>query len=303
VWGWWNQPTRIDVQPPLQPDFVPFWQRGWFHMALLAAIFSFTIIILRLMARLALHAKEQRLLRRERARIARDIHDDLGTRMTKLVLDGEVAQSELPPDSAAAEQFRRMCEDIREVLQATDEILWAMNPQRDSLQDFSAYVCRYAGRFLKPAQIQCLLDVDADISAVTFDLPFRRSLLMAVKEALHNAVKHSEATELMLGIHRQGEGLVVIVEDNGKGFDPKLASQDRHGLANMAQRLDEMRGTCQITSQPGKGCRVQFSIPQTQVQRPSWWIKSPWKHHRNDSRKISEASEIAATRGHGPTNS
>jgi signal transduction histidine kinase len=256
---------------------------------------------LRLTAQLALKEKDQRLLRRERARIARDIHDDLGTRLTQLVLDGEVAKSELPPGSPAAEPYRRICQDAREVLQTADEILWAMNPQRDSLRDFSAYVCRYAERFLKPTRIQCLLDVDPEMAAVAFDLPLRRNLLMAVKEALHNAVKHSEASQLMLEIHRQGQGLVVSVEDNGKGFDVKLASQDRNGVANMTHRLSEMGGECQITSQPGKGCRVQFRIPRTEVQQSPWWLKSLWSRQRNSSAKIHEGSEIGATLGREPT--
>jgi nitrate/nitrite-specific signal transduction histidine kinase len=116
------------------------------------------------------------------------------------------------------------------------------------------------------------------MSTIAFDLPFRRSLLLAVKEALNNAVKHSEATELLLQIRRQGHGLTVAVQDNGKGFDATQAKAERNGLNNMAQRLTEVGGTCQITSQPGKGCRVEFHIPFIQMRRRPWWLN--WRSVR-----------------------
>ena len=109
------------------------------------------------------------------------------------------------------------------------------------------------------------------MSAVAFDLPFRRSLLLAVKEALNNAAKHSGATELQLQIRRQGEGLTVVVQDNGRGFDPAQTKNERNGLQNMAQRLNEVGGKCILTSQPGNGCRIEFYIPFIQMRRRPWW--------------------------------
>jgi nitrate/nitrite-specific signal transduction histidine kinase len=110
------------------------------------------------------------------------------------------------------------------------------------------------------------------MSTVAFDLPFRRSLLLAVKEALNNAAKHSEATELLLQIRRKGHGLTVVVQDNGKGFDLAQAKSERNGLDNMIQRMSEVGGSCILTSQPGKGCRVELHIPFIQMRRRSWWL-------------------------------
>src|SRR3954463_9501744 len=129
------------------------------------------------MAQLALHKKERLLLQRERARIAMDIHDDLGSRMTQLVLHGEVAQSDLPPESTTRSQLDRICQEARDVLSTLDEILWAVNPRRDTLSDFSAYICGYAQDFLKPTPIQCLLDVEFESADLVLDLPVRRALL------------------------------------------------------------------------------------------------------------------------------
>jgi signal transduction histidine kinase len=269
--GPWGTMDYIDLVPPLQPLNIPFWQTGWFEVVLVtvcvvASIFSFILA-----SQLLLHRKEKLLLQQERARIARDIHDDLGTRVTQLVLQGEVAQRELPPGSSTRVQLERISDEAREALRAMDEILWAINPRRDTLQEFATFVCGHAQTFLKNTPIQCVLDVEPAMSTIAFDLPFRRSLLLAVKEALNNAAKHSEATELQLKIRRQGDGLTVVVQDNGKGFNPAQPKAERNGLANMNQRLNEIGGRCMLTSQPGNGCRVEFYIPFIQMHNRPWW--------------------------------
>lgn len=264
---WWTTPAAVNVMPSLQPVEIHFWQTGWFLFSLLSICGLVILLSLRLMAQLALHRKERYLLQGERARIARDIHDDIGARMTQLVLHGEVAQSELPPDSEMRQQLNGICEEARGLLSTMDEVLWAVNPQRDTLRDFAAYVCKYAQEFLKPTPIQCLFEVGPEMTAAAFDLPHRRSLLMAIKETLNNAVKHSAATELRLQFHWQGQRLVVVVRDNGKGFDRAAVTADRNGLTNMARRMTELGGQCLITSRPGLGCRVEFSIP---LKHPRW---------------------------------
>jgi signal transduction histidine kinase len=272
---WWTKPLAVNLMPTLQPVKVFFWQTGWFQITLACICGSVILFCLRLMAQLALHQKERRLLQSERARIAREIHDDIGARMTQLVLQGEVAQSSLPEGSESQVQVGQICEEARGLLSTMDEILWAVNPRRDTLRDFTVYVCNFAQAFLKPTPIQCRFEVDAEMSATDLNLPLRRSLLMAIKETLNNAVKHSGATELKLVIHWRDQRLLVAVEDNGQGFDPKTAKADRNGLSNMIQRMNELSGSCQVVSAPGKGCRVEFSIPVKQPRRGLWdWLRN-----------------------------
>jgi len=261
------------MMPSLKPIKIYFWQTGWFQVLLLTVCGLVILVSLRLMAQLALQNKERFLLQGERARIARDIHDDIGARMTQLVLHGEVAQNELPADSEMRQQLNWICEEARGLLSTMDEILWAVNPQRDTLRDFAAFVCKYAQEYLGPTKIQCLFEVGPEISAAAFDLPLRRSLLMAIKETLNNAVKHSAATELHLKIHWQGQQLVVVVQDNGKGFDAAAAKSERNGLTNMVQRMNQLGGHCLITSQPGRGCWVELSVPLRHPRSSAWsWV-------------------------------
>ena len=272
----WNDslwPYDFVSVPRFHPLVIPFWQTGWFHLLLVSVCGLIFLFCIALLAQLALQSKEQRLLHLERARIARDIHDDVGTRLTKLVLQGEVAQTTQPANSAARQQLDMICEGLRGVLGAMDEMLWAVNPRHDTLANFIAYICDYAQTFLQNSKIQCLLDVESDIPPLNFDLPLRRSLLMVVKEVLNNAAKHSDASRLLLKIYRNGQKLVVIVEDNGRGFDLNQAKQDRNGLTNLFQRMSEAGGECKIVTRPGAGCRVEFNVPLTHRTARNWFFK------------------------------
>jgi len=274
---WKEMPVNVNLMPTLQPIKVYFWQTGWFQVSLLSLSGLVILISLRLVAQLAFHRKEQWLLQQERARIARDIHDDLGSRMTQLVLHGEVAQSELPAESETRLQIDRICEDARGILSTMDEILWAVNPKRDAFRDFTSFICGHVEEFFKSSRIQCLFDVDPAVSPVVLSLPLKRTLLMVIKETLNNTVKHSEATEVVLQIKWQAQRLIVAISDNGKGFDQTTLKPGRNGLVNMSQRMTEVGGTCVITSQPGKGCRTEFSIPLRQARR-AWnriWRLNP----------------------------
>lgn len=153
--------------------------------------------------------------------------------------------------------------------------MWAVNSRRDTLQDFVNYVCKHAQFFLKATPIRCRLDVEAEIPPVTFDLPVRRNLFLAVKEALNNAAKHSAADELYLRIWRHGQNLSVAIEDNGRGFDAAALSGERNGLGNMVQRMAEIGGQCRVESQPGSGCRIEFTVPLTVPLRARWpkWLR------------------------------
>lgn len=285
-WSDRNWPYDFVSVPRFYPLIIPFWQTGWFHLLLALVCGLIFLICIVLVIQLALQAKQQRLLDLERARIARDIHDDFGTRLSRLVLEGEVAQSELTGNANVCARFARISDGLRDALGAMDEVLWAVNPRRDTVRDFVTFVCEYAQTFLQPTSIQCLLEVEPDMPPLDFDLPLRRSLLLAVKEAINNTAKHSRARKLVLQIYRREPGLAVVVEDDGRGFDPARISGGRNGLGNMVQRMREVGGECRIVSQPGQGCRVQFSIPLTRRHSRFNWLTRRWHEYRENKPKI-----------------
>jgi signal transduction histidine kinase len=269
----WGKKFAIIKAPEIYPIVLQFWQTGWFQIMLLSLCAIVATMCLRLMGKLAMHSQAEQVVQRERARIARDIHDDLTAGLTQLVLLGEVAQSELPAGSEPRQHMSQVCEKARSLSRSMNEIIWAVNSQRDTSRDFVSYVCKYTETFLQPTAIRCRFDLEEDMPDTPCDLGVRRNLFLAVKEALHNAVRHSNATELVMRVRRQGAEVLVVVEDNGKGFDPVLADCAGNGLSNMMKRAAEAGGSFAIISQLGGGCRVEFIAPLAgRAPRPYNWL-------------------------------
>jgi signal transduction histidine kinase len=263
-------PKTFSKLPPLHPPIRYFWQAAWFQLTLATVCGVTTLTGIWLVTLLAAQTKAQRLLQQERVRIAQDIHDDIGSRVTELLLLSEVFRRERSADSTMDTQIHQICEQARDVSLALDEVVWAVNAKRDTLRDFTNYVCKYAQMFLKKSTIRCRLDVEENIPASALALPVRRNLLLAVKEALNNAAKHSQADELFLRIYRRDHKLFVEVVDNGRGFDALHTSGEGNGLSNLWQRLGGIDGTCEVVSEPGAGCQVVFSVPMPR-ERWRWW--------------------------------
>lgn len=236
-------------------------------------------------ARNLLQIERARIAQDIRARIAQDIHDDLGAQLTEVVLLAEVAQRENSQSLAASAHFALICARVREVVAAMNEVVWAVNSRRDTVHDFVVYVCKYAQLFFSATSIRCRLDVEpVDIPSMPFDLPVRRNLFLAVKEALHNAAKHSQADELFLRIHCYDTRLIVSVEDNGCGFDPGYFASERNGMSNMKQRMAEIGGTFDIFSQPGAGCQAVFNVALKEERRHWFWCRTHQRHEGESNR-------------------
>lgn len=257
---WWTVPTSVLHVRGALPKPIPVWQSREFQAALFAGCSVFVMICLYLLIQLVSQSKAHHLVQAERDRIARDIHDDLGSEVTKLLLTGEVAQI----NSGAAPPLSQMCAGARNILATIDEVIWTVNSQNDNLEDFSMYVCKYAQNFLESTAIRFRFDVAAELPARTLSQFVRRDLFLAIKETLNNAAKHSKATELKVRIELIGFRLNVVVADNGRGFDSTRTSHEGKGLANMKQRMAEIGGNCRIASRPGEGCQVSFQVPLKQ---------------------------------------
>lgn len=256
---WWDIPASVLHIHGVLPKPAPVWQRREFQIGLFGGCGLFVTICLYLLVQLMSQSKAHHLVQAERDRIARDIHDDLGSKLTKLLLTGEVAQIESTTTPAAP--LSQMCDGARDILATIDEVVWIVNSQHDNLEDFAIYVCKYAQHFLQPTAIRCRFDVASELPAKALTQLIRRNLFLAIKEALNNAAKHSQATQLTLRIESIGSRLSVIVADNGHGFDSARARQQRNGLMNMRLRLAEIGGVCEVVSRPGEGCQISFRVP------------------------------------------
>ncbi|HEX3628023.1 MAG TPA: ATP-binding protein [Verrucomicrobiae bacterium] len=262
---WWSSPTTIAHVPESFPEPISFWQSPGFQLVLIAGCVLLVVIGIYLLIQLVSQSKSHTLLQIERDRIARDLHDDLGSRITELLLTGESAQIKFnrhPGDTALlAEPMQKICNTARDIVATIGETVWIVNSERNNLNDFATRVCKHAERFLKPASIRCRFDVADELPSRILTETARRNLFLAFKEALCNAAKHSHATELNVRVRLDKSTFIVCVEDNGVGFHKQQTDPERHGLRNLMLRMKEIGGTAQIVSQPGKGCKVLLSLP------------------------------------------
>lgn len=203
-------------------------------------------------------AERAQALDEERLRIARDLHDDLGSSLTEITMLGNmglVGEAE----GARSDYVSQIVKKARDSVNALDVIVWAVNPKENSLQSLADYLASFADEFLTAAGINCRLTLPVSFPAVTLDGRTRHDLFLATKEALNNAVRHAHATEVELSLALEERQLVIRVVDNGGGFD-KSGKSFGHGLGNLHNRLEKLGGDCQVDSIPGGGTTVTLRL-------------------------------------------
>jgi len=239
-------------------DFVVphFWQRGWMlgatTVVLMALIGGTGWIMARGRSRRQLRQLMQaRALDQERARIARDLHDELGARLTQMQLLGQ-----FDPGSAGdreqrlAAALQQITAVAGELVRTLDGIVWAVNPANDTLLHLADYLARFADEFFRPTPIRCRLDVPVQLPAWPLSAQQRHHLLLIVKEACTNVIRHSQATEVWLRLHVADGTLVIGIEDNGCGFNPAKVPAGGNGLQNQRDRVHSLGGRMELESAP-----------------------------------------------------
>ena len=251
-----------------------FWQTWWFRIgsALFAAalLSSGALLIARWRLRRKVERLErQRAIERERARIARDIHDNLGANLTRISLLSQFALGELHNPEEAAQQLDRIYETTREMTRAMDEIVWAVNPEHDTLDSLVNYLGKYARDYLGSLGIRCRLDLPVQLPQWLITAEVRHHLFLALKEALHNVVKHASASEVTVSLTTTRNSFSLVARDNGCGFvagewmkkpSTETGRTLRNGLINMRQRLEKIGGRCEIQSASGSGTEIKFVV-------------------------------------------
>jgi PAS domain S-box-containing protein len=207
--------------------------------------------------------REERLeeLERVRKRIATDLHDDIGSTLTRISLLGEVARQQAgSTDRSVVEPLSSIASLSRELVDSMSDIVWAINPKKDHLSDLSQRMRHFASDLFTARQVDFRFrtpDTDGDVAV---GANVRRELFLVFKEAVNNVVRHSACTEAALEFRAEPDGLVLVVSDNGRGFDVRRAS-DGHGLLSMRQRTEALGGRFEVISTPGEGTLLSFTIP------------------------------------------
>jgi signal transduction histidine kinase len=239
-----------------------FWKTSWFWgLAVLlcfsVGVGSYRYVAWQHMRRELARLESQRALEHERVRIARDIHDDLGARVTQISLLSGLAQSDPTLTEKARSDFNAISGMARDLVSALYETVWAVNPENDNLDALGNYICQMVDNLCDKAQLPRrlkLADLPRDVQVSS---NVRHNVILAVKEAVHNVIKHARASELSIFVALEGSILTIRVQDDGAGFAPG-SHPTGNGLPNMERRLQQIGGTCSIESEPGKGTTVSF---------------------------------------------
>lgn len=256
--GWSHSVSALAI------DVIPaWWQRPW---AVRGGIVGGIGVVAATTAGIVRGLWRRRLqreiaVRKERERIARDIHDDLGSGLAQVAMLGDLLHADLPPQARGRDHVDRIRQRSGELIHSLDEIVWAVDPANDSLDRFLSYVAEFAPEYLALSGIACRLDIPLTAAATPMPARTRHHFGMVLKESLHNVVRHSAAPEATVTVRVSAEGMLTLsITDNGAGIEAGGLDEDpsgrKSGLRDMRQRMAELGGSFSIDTRPGRGTTV-----------------------------------------------
>ncbi len=265
--------SAADIRVLVRP---PFWtlQRMLIVVSGLVGVLSLALVWIRLLQHKVqqrtaelqneVHEREQaqrqRALAQERARIARDLHDDLGSSLTEITMLATASPGLKLPAEEATERMETIAGKSRTLVHALDEIVWAVDPERDTLASVARYLASYAEEYLAGLNVACRVQIPNSFPEQVVSGEVRHHLFLAVKEALNNAVRHGRASEIGFRIRILEDRLWILISDNGSGFDT-FGHSNGYGLSNLRNRLEHLHGQCELESSPGSGTTVSLQLP------------------------------------------
>ena len=275
TWGRENSELTFILPPP-------FWRLPLVIFAELASVVVVVVALARLFFHRRLRLKLARLshqeaMERERMRIARDMHDEIGSRLTRISYVSELA---LQDDTSSRQSVQSISHAVHDLLKSLDEIVWVVNPQNDTLENLAAYLGHYVTEYLHATAVECKINIPPSLPVLPLTAETRHNVFLAFEEALSNALRHSGATCISLVIRCLDDVLEIRIEDNGQGMRARVAAavagpdstaverrRNGNGLANMRQRLASLGGDTCIESRPDHGTTVTFRLPLKPASR------------------------------------
>ncbi len=262
--GIWNE-SGASINLIIQP---PFYRTWWFIIS--CAIFvigSITITVHRISTRKLQFQleklKQKEMLERERSRIARDLHDQLGANLTQIALVAELIEGDKEFPEEIESYAQQIKQTARETTRMLDEIVWAVNPANDTVESLANYICKYAQDYLASAGIRFRNEIPASLPDIQLLPEARHNLFLATKEAITNIARHSKAKEATLKIEIKDDKFIIELCDDGIGFAgfDAVASKKRSGVLNMQKRLHDIGGEFYINKLEQGGTVVKLVYP------------------------------------------
>jgi signal transduction histidine kinase/streptogramin lyase len=267
--GLWNE-TGTYLWFRVRPAW---WQSWWFQSSLLILCITAAALGIRYWSQRSLKRQleileRQQALEKERTRIARDLHDDLGATVTQVGLMLEELREASLSAEGVKHQSAAISGRVLNLARDLDAVVWSVNPRNDSLAELFAYLSQSFLECFQRTSIRPRLEVMEVVPDSSLAPEVRHHLFLIVKEAINNVIKHSQATQVTLSLGVVENALDIRMADNGQGFSTGAISQSkRHGLANMRARVQQLAGKLEISSHAGQGVSIHISIPSWQAMR------------------------------------
>lgn len=256
-----NDSVVVVIEPP-------FWKRSPFIGSLTGAFLFLFFIVVRYVSQRNLKERLLRLekeqaIEKERNRISRDMHDDLGSGLTKIAIMSEVVKKQLSEPGKAVQQLENISATSRELVDSLQDIIWTLNPQHDTAQSLSEYLKEYAAKFFESLGIDVNFTVSVTAGPVKLSEECRRAAFLTAKESFNNAAKHARCKTVAVTFAQAAAAVSITIADDGFGFSPGRQKPFRNGLHNAALRMKAVNGTYTIRSQHGSGTTVIITCPCT----------------------------------------
>ncbi len=252
----------------------PFWKTWWFGLLLTLLVVGISIMGVVLIQRERYNRRlivleHRNAIDRERLRISRDMHDEIGASLTQIAILSEIVKKQKEIPEPTLKLIGRISEISGTVVDDMGEIIWAMNPRNDNLPSFVSYLRQHTSEYLTVAGLAADFNFPEEVPDRDMTSEQRRNIFLVVKETLHNVVKHAAATRAAIRLNWSDDRqkLEIEITDNGQGFDLEAKSATGNGLTNIRKRIDSLGGTCTIETNPGKGTRIRFTVPLSQIPK------------------------------------
>ncbi len=232
----------------------PFWKTLWFMALCIVVIIGILYLIYQYRVRQLLRVQQLR------NNISRDLHDEIGASVSSVNMLSLVAKKQLGDKHPVTPLLTQIGQSAQRAGESITEIIWSINPTNDSIERIVLHAKEYTAELLEYNGIAYQLNVDIPFTQIKIAMQDRRHLFLIIKEALNNLIKYAQCTKVDLTMRVEGHTLMVVIEDNGIGFDSNNIPAG-NGLVNMRQRAIEMKGNLIIESSMGKGCRIQLQCP------------------------------------------
>ena len=195
-----------------------------------------------------------------RNRVARDLHDDMGSTLSTINILSSMAKAKIDGSTVkTSEYLSKISEYSERMMDTMDDIVWSIKPSNDSMIKIISRMREFATNVLEPKEIDFDFTINEDIYEIKLNMEARRDFFLIFKEAVNNAAKYSKADKVEIDLTIQNKKLVLLVKDDGAGFD--FSQADGNGLGNMKKRADNINGYVSIQSSKGNGTSVKLVIP------------------------------------------